>query len=457
MVKPGRYAGMALEGDLASIAVVRAEERAFAVESRAAIPLPADGPTTAAAAAAERRPAAGAPLTIGLPGSQVLLRAAHFPTRDPVELSSMARLFAESIAPLPLDQMCLGIEEIATTDTGAHVWIALVRRSIVDELGDAFRRHGAPPERVDANLLGWWELRRETPEIAAGRQVIARQSGGSVEALAVDHGRPFAAAVLRAETPEMLGESLAKWLADLEWEHGPVLMDAVELSVRASSDDPWTETKIGAAIRSATGIAAVNVRKMADGETAEGLARRAARSAPAPLNLAPDEWRIEREQTARRRAVRRLALAIAALWAAGLAIFYVGLRWQRAQTTEAEKKAAALKGPADAVLELRSRLRSLEAYTARSHTALESLREISERLPVGVELTSFAYRKGATVSLRGLADRPEAIYDFLQALEQSPYFAKIESGQVQSRLVGGARRSEFSVTAHLPAREGGAP
>lgn len=457
MVKPGRYAGMALEGDVAEIAVVRAEERAFAVESRAAIPLPAGEATPGAAAAAERRPAAGVPLTIGLPGAQVLLRAAHFPTRDPVELSSMARLFAESIAPLPLDQMCLGIEEIATTDTGAHVWIALVRRSIVAELGDAFRRHGSPPERVDTNLLGWWELRREAPEIASGRRVLARQSDGSVEALAVDRGRPFAAAVLRAETPETLGESLAKWLADLEWEHGPVPMDAFELSVRPSANESWTEARVGAAIRSAAGIATVSVRKMTEGETAEGLARRAARSEPAPLNLAPDEWRAEREQKSRRRAFRRIALTAAALWVAALAIFYAGLRWQRARTADAEKQAAALKGPADAVLELRSRLRSLESYTARSHTALESFREVAERLPAGVELTSFAFRKGATVSLRGLADRPEAIYDFLQALEQSPYFAKIESGQVQSRLVGGARRSEFSVTAHLPTREGGAP
>jgi len=254
-----------------------------------------------------------------------------------------------------------------------------------------------------------------------------------------------------------LTASLSQFLSDLEWEHGPLPVEEIELFVRPGVAAAWTEDAVREALRAAAGAERVGVRESAAGDVAEGLARRAARAGSPALNLAPDAWRTERERTARRRALRRGAAALALIWAAALAVFYLGLRWQRARTAEAAQRTAELKGPADAALDLRNRLRSFESYAARTHSALEALREVSERLPSGVELASFNYRKNATVALRGLSDRPEAIYDYLQSLEQSPFFTKIESGQVQSRVIAGARRSEFSVTAHLPAREGAAP
>ena len=457
-MKSGRYAGMALDGAAAEIAVIRADERGVSVEERSVEPLPAE-PAAALEAAARCRPPPDAALAVGLPGAQALLRPAFFPTRDPAELRSMAELFAEGVAPLPMDQMCFAFEDIAATEAGTHVWIALARRSTVDEIGAAFRRAGAPPERVDLNLLGWWEGRSGAePAPARGRRALVRVAGAAAEALALDRGIPVAASTLPAENAGALADALARFLSDLEWQHGALPLERVEISVppaaagAAEPDAAWRD-----AVRAAVGADDVTVRPAAECETAEGLARRAAREAPPALNLAPDEWRREREQAGRRRALRRAAAALALAWAAVLAVFYGGLRWQRARAAEDARRAAALKGPADAALELRNRLRSFESYTARTHSALEALREVSERLPPGVELTSFNYRKNAAVALRGLSDRPEAIYDFLQALEQSPLFTKIESGQVQSRIAGGTRRSEFSVTAHLPGREGAAP
>lgn len=448
---------MALDGDAAEIATIRADERGLAVEERRVEPRPSD-PAAALEAAARRRPPPETALAVGLPGAQALLRPAFFPTRDPAELRSMAGLFAEGIAPLPMDQMCFAFEEIAATEAGTHVWIALARRSTVDEIGAAFRSAGAPPERVDLNLLGWWEQRRETATgPAAGRRVLARVAGPTAEALALDHGMPIAVSTLPAENAGALADALGQFLSDLEWQHGALPLERVEIFAPAATAAGDAADALRDAVRAALGADDVTVHAVAEGETAEGLARRAARDTPPALNLAPDEWRRERELAGRRRVLRRAALAFALVWAAGLAVFYGGLRWQRSRAVEEAKRAAALKSPADAALELRNRLRSFEVYASRALTPLEALREVSERLPPGVELNSFNYRKNATVALRGLSDQPEAIYDFLQALEQSPLFSKIESGQVQSRIVGGARRSEFSVTAHLRSREGAAP
>ena len=75
---------------------------------------------------------------------------------------------------------------------------------------------------------------------------------------------------------------------------------------------------------------------------------------------------------------------------------------------------------------------------------------ITVHLPPGVELTSFIYRKGASLSLRGEADAPDKVYGFIQALEQMALFPEVKSEGISTRNTPRGSRSQFGVMIRLP-------
>ena len=92
---------------------------------------------------------------------------------------------------------------------------------------------------------------------------------------------------------------------------------------------------------------------------------------------------------------------------------------------------AELQKPADDVRRLQRQIYSFETYLDRQRSALECLREISAVLPKDVDLTSFQFKKGKTISFRGEARDVEPIYDFKKSLDKSPLFKSIEMGSTQ--------------------------
>ena len=63
---------------------------------------------------------------------------------------------------------------------------------------------------------------------------------------------------------------------------------------------------------------------------------------------------------------------------------------------------------------------------------------ISSRLPTGVDLTSYNYKKYEDVSLRGESDTDEPIYSFFESLKDEPLFKEDASGrELALRLTSG--------------------
>jgi Tfp pilus assembly protein PilN len=187
----------------------------------------------------------------------------------------------------------------------------------------------------------------------------------------------------------------------------------------------------------------------ADGlpELSEGLARRSARADR--LNLLPAEWR---ESAARARSRRRLI--VSTLWLVGtfVLVLLAGtllFSIQKRMTRSLQLRLAALEEPRKEMLALQERLTALEQYSDPKGSVLESLREIVVALPQGIELTSFSFRKGVSVLLRGQAAAPDPVYDFIQALQKSGFFQEIEPAPVQTRPDGGPMPVQFSITCKL--------
>ena len=146
----------------------------------------------------------------------------------------------------------------------------------------------------------------------------------------------------------------------------------------------------------------------------------------------------------------RAATIFLAVWLAGIGLFMTLLNVQRGRLARLQAQVEAMEGPALEIRRLRAKVVEFSQYADRRHSALECLRIVSGALPDGMELTSFIYRKGNALSLRGEADAPEKVYAFMQALEQTTQFPEVKSEGISTRNTPQGSRSQYAVTIRLP-------
>jgi hypothetical protein len=178
----------------------------------------------------------------------------------------------------------------------------------------------------------------------------------------------------------------------------------------------------------------------------EGLARRFAgtvlspslsriRQGRAALDLVPESWRSAVIAQRMRRQLLAATVGVLAVWLVAMGAFFGIYQYQHYRLGRLEVKLNALQKPADEVRLIQNQVRSFEQYLDRQNSALECLREISQCLPNDVLLTSFQFKKGKSINLRGEALAVNPIYDYKQALdkanEKSRLFLRIEMGTIQ--------------------------
>lgn len=410
-------------------------------------------------------------ISFGLPAERVLLRVVDLPTTDVAEMQAMAELQVDKFSPFPAEQMAVSFEVLAQRGTASRVLIAAAQQDLVNAVGEAFRTAGAWPERLDIDILGWWAVLKERGEVPAeGLYVALRVDSGGASLIIADRGVPVVLRALGssaglsdedyfAELADEVGYSLASIEAEFGiaggvyitvWREGSVAPPRIAgLDGGGVSSEP--ADPLVARLSEVCGEAEVHSRSLQDmPPRSEGLARRAAEGGASLLNLVPAAWRAEEQRHALRKSLLAATALFLIVWLAGVGAFLLSISLARREHAALKTAVAALSAPAAEVRELSEKIRSFEQYADRSHSALEALREISTLLPQGVELTSFSYRKSGSVNIRGIADFPDPIYDFFQALERSDFFEKVEPGDIRSKTQGAVQKSEFSVTAYLP-------
>jgi hypothetical protein len=71
------------------------------------------------------------------------------------------------------------------------------------------------------------------------------------------------------------------------------------------------------------------------------------------------------------------------------------------------------------VKEMRDKVKLVQQYSDHARGTLEMLKAVSDRMPEGVTLTGFNYRRGEKLSINGEADQPTVVYDFKNALTEA--------------------------------------
>lgn len=391
-------------------------------------------------------------LTVVLHTESALLRAVDLPSADPEELAGMVELQVDKFSPFPVEHMAVAHEIIAQSGSSSRVLIAACRRDVVEQLGELFTAAGRQPDRIDVAAAGWWHLMREQQAVPAeGRHGILLVEETGTELVITQNGLPVVVRSLGAqhgasdeEFATEIAEETGYTLTSLESEWGS--MASPDLTVWHRGEPPavlldrlTTECALQVKSQSLDALPLLT----------EGVARRDAGRESVILDLSPPEWKTMASERTGQRRLAVLVGSLIAAWLAILAVFFIVAHLDQAQSERLRKQIDALEGPAEEARALRQRVESLEQYADRTYSALECLREVSDLLPRGVELTSFTYRKGGAVNLRGQSPTVPPILDFFESLEKSELFAEVKPEGI-TQAPGGRRNPEFRVTMNLP-------
>ncbi|HKL22293.1 MAG TPA: pilus assembly protein PilM [Tichowtungia sp.] len=396
-------------------------------------------------------------VTVSLPSSRLLMRVLELPSMDPDELKGMVELQADRIFPLPADQLTLSYEVLHQTENHSRVLAVAAPRRIVDELGELFKEKGVYIRSLDAEVLAWWSLLTAHRNIPAeGRALVILEEHTEFSMIVVEDGVPICFRSLELfhnfNDPAVMAEIVEEiryTLLSLETEYGH--SDSIRTEVWNESEFPSALVQLLADLSSG-GVTQNDLTTLPP--LSEGLALRSADRELHHVELVPREW-IELQ---RNRQVMKFAtitsIAVLSIWLAVISVTEAVFAVRKASYNRLVETEAELAEPARQARLARAEKESLEKYAARTHSALECLREITELLPADVEINSFDYTKNKAVRLRGSATDSTPIYTYFERLGASPLFEGIRNER-QEALRRGERSEGFSLTILLPDDEEG--
>ena len=394
-----------------------------------------------------------APVSLGIPASWVLLRMTELPAGSPDELAGMAELQADKFSPFPIDESSISYELLHEHDGRCRLLLSAIRTDTINLLAEALREADIQPKWVDINLLGWWQLLKEGGKVHPnGSQIFVILEDSECDIIICSAGIPVTFRSLSGmdglppeEADEEIAREIVYTLSALDLERDGNYLS--EISIWHRGEPPAGLAKHITALLPA-------VLHLTPLETlpslAIGLLRRAEHRTRGVMDLAPAAWmEVENARRTKQRMLVSTAL-VAGLWLAGMLGLFGSLQYQKQSLGSMDRELVALKEPAEKVRAIRDRTQELIKYMDRSRSALECLREISDRLPPGIELRQFNYHKNKTLEMTGEADAYSLVADFKRDLEKCDLFTATELPRTQH---GPGGREIFKIICTLPGGE----
>ncbi len=402
-------------------------------------------PTALAAAIMSQIPTLHGEVVLSVAPDQALMRVVELPSIDPAEVEEMVRLQADKLSPFSGDKMATSWEVLKTTDSSCRVLIVTVRRTVLDFLGDVCSKAGLKIVRIDADVMAWWRILRDAGAVgAAGRQVLILLAPEGGVIMASEDGSPIsfkpvgvASGVEDGEYASEIFNEVGSMLLSLDLDHGEKALARLDVWHGISGFEGIVER-----LREEYGKDVVTSPLDSLPSVSEGLARRAY-SPPfsfrtnsglqSAVDLVPRGWRVSVDAAHLKKQVITGMIVLFGVWLLGMMILSAGYRSSLRKVKRIEQRMAGLQGPSDDVRALQRQVNSFEQYLDRKWSALECLLEISSLLPSDLSLTSFQFKKGKNVVVRGESQSVEPIIDFNERLVASSLFGAVEMGAIQPR------------------------
>jgi hypothetical protein len=395
-------------------------------------------------------------IIIPLRSSELLMQTTDLPTTEALEIANMVGFQIDKISPFPSDQLAVSHEVLQQAEGSSLVLMAAAKRSCIDAIGDTFETKGMRVHSIDARVLGWLQLLADAGHVpATGCEIFIIDDNIDFTLTMLCNGVPLALRSLHTQREDSdIAEDLAYEIgytrATLDTERAMPLPQAIRF---------WSISGLPTPLRTKltekTGLP-LHIHDLGTlPPLSEGIVRRS-QKAGSHIELIPREW-IEHENRKQLfRKTIRAASVVVAVWLAVMLAFFIVYKTRDIQLNNVKNRADAIAPAAKQALENRKKLRALKAYTDRSNSALECLREVTRLLPpADIDFASYNYNKEKGISLRGSAESDDTVYDFFTALTTSELFKQLKDQSVNTKITKGVRRSVYSVTLVLPATEEG--
>ena len=354
---------------------------------------------------------------LALPLNRLLVKLVRIPSdADPVEHATGV---LQAISPFPDDKLTVSLETVDETPEGRVVLAAALPESAADDIGEALDAAKLSIVRIDALALGMlrgvWSALGEAP----GRRLVLLKSADCLSAFVLDGDRPSAIRAIADQTD--LRRQIMLLLLEAEDFGGAKKLEEIVLvegesdaSALASQDalaphdqeDPLSSLASFAPLRRLTvgsDAALVGVGERTDD--------------PSAFNALPESWREMLEETRFKHKLTKCLAVAGGIWALIMLVLF-GVPVVYGFLTDHQKSLSKQHARQyQAVKDMKAKVDLVRKYSDHARGALEIMKALSDRLPEGVTLASWDYRRDDGVRVRGDADTAEATYQFKDAMD----------------------------------------
>lgn len=393
-------------------------------------------------------------VTVAIRSSELLMRTMKFPTSDPAEIADMVEFQVDKISPFPVDQLAIAHEILETAEDSAQVLMAAAKRESIDSIGDAFEKQKVRIHRIDARVLGWLQLMKDSENLhASGCEILIIVDGIDFALVILHNTLPIAFRSLRAQLDDMtvvdeLTYEMGYTLTTLDTEYDLPAPGAIHFW----SHGEQPNALLGK-LAEKTGLEVHHYDLNILPPLSEGMLQRTMLEG-SRIELIPQEW-VEHEKS--RKLNKRFSIiagSIAAVWLSVLLTFLTVFKVRDMKLADIQAKADAIAPAARQAAENQKKLKALKVYTDRSNSPLECLREVTRVLPAGdIEFSSYRYTKEKGVTLRGSGRDQGIVTDFYATLGKSKVFDGITNESYNNQTIKGVTRAVFAVSLPLAGEE----
>ena len=354
-------------------------------------------------------------VVLSVPLSNLLVKVVRTSVEDRESLQEAAKAELGKVSPFPDETPVTGIEIVSETDSELVTLFAALPEAVAADVGDALDEAKVRVLRTDVTALGWlrtlWPRivspRNDGMESGHSRTVVLLDLDDGWDVVVLDGGVPTLARGLGGVSdPAELGREIT--LSLLQAGMG---IETGEIVVFSKRDVAET------VVERLEQFAPVRIEKVEPTDAdrgVDGVARRTLEGAT--LDVTPADWTELREEARFTRKLKMFLSAAVAGWVLVMGALYGGPMVYDYLT---ERQKAICKEHAKdykAVRDMRDKVKLVQQYSDHARGTLEMLKAVSDRLPEGVTLTSFNYRRGEKLTLIGEADQPTVVYDFKNRL-----------------------------------------
>ena len=342
----------------------------------------------------------------------------------------------QAMSPFPDEPLTVGIETLRESGEGRVVLAAALPEGAAEDIGEALDAAKVNPVRIDAIALGalrerWSEIDKGQVPSAEGQGPRAEGQGAVRRVVLVKEVDDIALFVMDGDVPVAL-----RAIAPGDDMRRSVMLTLLEAEDFAGGAEIAEIVTMGGVPQE--GLEAFGpIREVAcaDDVGVVGVAERSQEEHS--LNMLPESWQEMLDETRfKAKLVKFLAVA-GGIWLLVMGVLF-GVPVVYGYMTDHQK--ALMKEHSrkyQEVREMREKVRLVQKYSDHSRGALEIMKAISDRLPAGVELTSWNFKRDEGVKFSGEATAAPAVYQLKNDLLEMAEVG--EDGEPGARIFADVR------------------